>query len=135
MKRLILIFILSALPSLVSASVAGDFTVNSQPTYAVPPGTTNLLIMDLTLSSAGLTSIKIHNAGTVAQSNLSRLVIYQDGASPGWDGDESEMAKKSFSPFFDMELKGSFSQQRIFVTADISSTTYSGKTIKPEIEI
>src|SRR3989344_3742682 len=99
MKLIILIFILSALPSLVSASVAGDFTVNSQPTYDVPPSTTNLLILDLTLPGAGLKSIKIDNAGTVAQANISRFLIYQDGASPGWDGDESEMATKSFSPF------------------------------------
>lgn len=133
--KLIFILLFILIPVFVSASTAGDFIVNPQPTYDVSPGTTNLLILDLTLPGTGLKSIKIDNAGTVAQMNISRLSIYQDGASPGWDGDESEMARKSFSPFFDTVLNGDFSESRIFVTIDITSTTYSGKTIKPEIKV
>lgn len=121
-------------PLLTLASAASDFIVNPQPTYAVPPGTTNLLILDLTLPGAGLTSIKINNAGTVAQYNLSKLTIYEDGPSAGWDGDESEMARKSFSPFFDAAIPVDISKQRIFVTVNVTST-YSGKTIVPELEI
>src|SRR3989344_5690216 len=133
MKKIILILVFIFIPALSLASVAGDFIVNPQSTYAVPAGITELLILDLTLPGTGLTSIKINNAGTVAQYDISRLSIYEDGASPGWDGDESEMARRSFSPFFDSVLNGTFTKQRIFVTVDTASTTYTGKTIKPEI--
>ena len=135
MKRIILILVFVLVPSLTHGSTAGDFTVNPQSTYDVPPGSTKVLILDLTLPGTNLTSIKIHNAGTVAQSNLSQLLIYEDGPSPGWDGDESERIVKSSSPFWDIEHTGDFSKQRIFVTVDVSSTTYSGKTIKPELEV
>lgn len=126
--------ILFFLPALVSASTASDFTVNPQSTYDVPPNTVNLLILDLTLPNSQLKTIKIHNAGTVAQYNLIQLAIYEDGPSAGWDGDESERIRKTFSPFFDEELSGDFSKQRIFVTVNVTST-YSGKTIIPELEI
>lgn len=135
MKKIILILVFVLAPSLVYGSTASDFIVNTQPTYAVPAGTTNLLILDLTLPGVGLTSIKINNAGTVQQYNLSQLSVYEDGVSPGWDGDEAEKARKSFSPFFDMAIPVEISKQRIFVTVNISSTTYSGKTIQPEIQL
>ena len=133
--RIILIFIFIFIPALSLASNVSDFIVNPQSTYDVSPGATDLLILDLTLPGTGLTSIKINNAGTVQQYDISRLSIYEDGQSPGWDGDEKEIVRKSFSPFFDTALLGNFFGQRIFVTADIGSTTYSGKTIKPEIKV
>lgn len=140
MRKIILIFIFSVFPFLASASTASDFTVNPQSTYDVPPGTTQLLILDLTLPGTSLTSIKIINAGSVAQYDLSQLTIYEDGQSPGWDGDETEKVRKTSSPFFDTELISdsenfSLSRQRIFVTVNVNSNTYTGKTIKPEIEI
>lgn len=135
MRKIILILGLVLAPSLVLGSTASDFIVNSQPTYTVPPGTTELLILDLTLPSTGLTSIKINNAGNVAQYDISQLSIYEDGSSPGWDGDESERIRKSLSPFFDVVLNGDFSKQRIFVIVGVNSNTYTGKTIKLEIEI
>ena len=137
MKRVLLVFILILILAPISsfASTAGDFTVNNQATYAVPPGTTKLLILDLTLPGIGLTSIKINNGGTVQQYHVSQIAVYEDGLSPGWDGDESERVRKSSSPFWDTELIGDFSKLRIFVTIDITSTTFSGATIKPEIDI
>lgn len=124
----------------VGASTVSDFIVNNQPTYAVPPGTTQLLILDLTLPGTSLTSIKINNAGTVAQYDISQLTIYEDGASAGWDGDETEKVRETSSPFFDAELitdseNFSLSRPRIFVTVNINSNTYTGKTIKPELQI
>ncbi len=135
MKKVILILVFVLAPSFSFASTASDFTVNPQSTYDVPPGTTQLLILDLTLPGAGLTSIKINNAGSVVQYDLSQISIYEDGPSPGWDGDETERVRKSSSPFWDTEITGDFSKQRIFVTVDINSNVYTGKTIKPEIEI
>ncbi|MBI2450095.1 MAG: hypothetical protein HYV47_01005 [Candidatus Nealsonbacteria bacterium] len=135
MRKIILVLVFVLAPGFSFASTANDFIVNPQSTYAVPAGTTNLLILDLTLPGAGLTSIKIDNTGTVQQYDISQLSIYEDGVSPGWDGDESEKLRKSFSPFFDTTLNGTFTKQRIFITVDIASTTYTGKTIKPEIQI
>lgn len=134
MKKIILVLFFALTPFLVRASTANDFTVNPQPTYAVPPGSKNVLILDLN-SAVSIKSIKIRNAGTAQQYDITKLLIFKDGPSPGWNGDESEVAKKSSSPFWDAELSGDFSQGRIFVTIDISSTTYSGKTIKAEAYI
>ncbi|MFH1423467.1 MAG: hypothetical protein ABIG29_00735 [Candidatus Nealsonbacteria bacterium] len=133
MKKIFFIALLVLIPGMACGSTANDFQVNNQSTYAVPPGSTKVLILDLTLPDAKLNSIKIFNAGTVQQYNLSKISIYEDGPSPGWDGDESERVRKSSSPFFDTELAGDFSNKRIFVTVDINSDTYSGKTIKPEL--
>ena len=120
------------IPAAVSAYTADDFTVNSQPTYAVAPGTSKLLILDLTLPEP-IGSIKIQNEGTVQQYNVTRLQIYRDGSSPGWDGDEKVIFTKSSSPFWDTTFNlPSFSEKRIFVTVDIASDTISGRTIKPK---
>ncbi len=135
MKKIFLILILILFPVITQAAAASDFIVNPQSTYAVPPGTTKLLILDLTLPSVGLNSIKVINAGTVQQYHLSQIAVYEDGPLAGWNGDESERVRRSSSPFFDTELTGDFSQKRIFVTIDVNSTTYSGKTIEPELQI
>src|SRR3989344_1157837 len=108
MRKIILLVFILLFPSLTFASTAGDFIVNSQPIYAAPPGTNELLILDLTLPSDKLTSIKIFNAGTAQQINISRLSIYQDGSSAGWDGDETEVVRKSSTPFFDTAIEGIF---------------------------
>lgn len=121
------------LPVLVLASVASDFTVNPQSTYDVPPGTTDTLILDLTLPNSKLKSIKIINAGNLQQRELLQLTVYEDGSSPGWDGDEAEKVRQSSSPFFDNELSADFSKSRIFITANVTSTAISGRTIKPEL--
>lgn len=136
MIRIIFIFgIFIFSPVLVFASTASDFIVNPQSTYDVPPGTTQLLILDLTLPNSGLESIKIVNLGTIQQYDIYQISIYEDGSSPGWDGDESERARKTASPFWDTELTGAFSKQRIFVTVNVTSTVASGRTIKPQLEI
>lgn len=135
MKKIYFIVLLFFVPGIAYGSTASDFKINNQSVYAVPADTTKLLILDLTLPDIGLTSIKIHNAGTAQQYNISKISIYEDGPSPGWDGDELEKTKKSLSPFWDTELSGDFFQQRIFVTVDITSTTQSGTTIKPELAI
>jgi len=133
--KIFFIALLVLIPGVAYGSTAGDFQVNNQSTYAVPPGSTKVLILDLTLPSTKLTSIKILNAGTIQQYDISKITIYEDGPSAGWDGDESERVRKSSSPFFDAEFSGDFSQQRIFVTVDINSTVYTGKTIKLELAV
>jgi len=125
---LVLIFIL--VPTLTYGFTASDFIVNPQPTYAVPPGTTQVLILDLTLPEP-IDSIKFENGGTVEQYNISQLTIFDDGDSAGWDGDETELTRKSSSPFFGVEIDfPKFSEERIFVTLDITSDTASGRTLK-----
>jgi len=135
MKKTLLIISVACLviPAAVSAYTADDFTVNQHSTYAVPPGTTKLLILDLT-SPEPIDSIKIKNAGTAQQTDLSKISIYKDGSSPGWDGDETEFFSKSSSPFWETWLSGP-SQTRIFVTVDINSSAVSERTIKPQLEI
>lgn len=133
-----IIFILTIFlfsPLIVSASTAGDFTVNSQPTYDAPPGVTDLLILDLTLPDSQLRSIKISSAGNLQQREVLQLSVYEDGSSSGWDGDELEKTRVSSSPFFDTELSGIFSKTRIFVTVNVTSTAISGRTIKPELAL
>ena len=135
MRQLILVLTLILLPAISSAYTVDDFTVNRQPTYAVAPGTIKLLILDLTLSEP-IDSIKIQNEGTIQQYNITRLQIYRDGSSPGWDGDENVIFTKSSSPFWDTTFNlPSFSEKRIFVTVDIASDTVSGRTIKPKVVI
>lgn len=119
------------MPGLVFGAVA---VVNNQPTYEVPPGTSKVLILDLTLPEI-LTSIKIKNAGNAQQIDISQISVFEDGSSPGWDGDEKEVVRKSLSPFFDTLLSGTFSKKRIFVTVDIPASASSGKTIKPQVKV
>lgn len=134
MRKIIFILgIFIFFPVLVSASTAGDFIVNPQSTYNAPPGTTDLLILDLTLPNSQLKSIKIINAGTLQQREVFQLSVYEDGFSPGWDGDEVEKVRVSSSPFFDADVIGDFSKQRIFVTVNVTSTAASGRTIQPEL--
>ena len=148
MKTIILISVLILFPAITHASTAGDFTVNRQSTYAVPRDVSNVLVLDLTLpepknnGTLQLKSIKIHNAGIATHLDFSKLVIWEDGASKGWDGDEVEAVKVTAAPFFDTEISGDFrkyaqgdSWQRIFVTLDTSSVLYSlqGSSIKPEL--
>lgn len=120
------------IPSIVLA--AGDIILNNQPTYAVPPGSVKVLILDLTLPEK-LNSIKILNLGDARQSDISVLSIFEDGVSPGWDGDETEIVRRSSSPFWDDEISANSSQLRIFITVDIASTAISGRTIKPKATI
>jgi len=126
-----IIFLGIFIPGIVYGFVASDFIVNRQSTYAVPRNVSNVLILDLTLPEP-LQSIKINNAGTAQQGDISKISVFEDGPSPGWDGDESARIIKSSAPFWDTELMGDFSQKRIFVTVDISLTAVSGRTIKPE---
>ena len=135
MRKIVLALLFILTPSFSSASIAGDFTINPQSTYAVPPGTADLLILDLTLPDTGLTSIKINNAGTIQQNEILQISVYEDGFSPGWDGDETERIRKSSSPFFDEKLPGDFSKQRIFITVNVASAAESGRTIRPELEL
>jgi len=127
----LIIFFGVFIPGIVYGLAASDFTVNNQSTYSVPLGSSKVLILDLTLPES-LQSIKINNAGTATHLDIARLLIFEDGPSAGWDGDENERVRKSSSPFWDTWLYGDFSKQRIFVTVDIASTAHSGKTIKPE---
>ena len=130
---MVLLFVF--LPVLVSASTAGDFTVNNQPTYDIPYNTTKVLILDLTLpeppagESFQVESIKIHSAGTADHTVITELMIWEDGSSPGWDNDEMEVGRVLQAPFFDTEISGNFKAyskdspwQRIFVTVDILDT-------------
>lgn len=141
----ILIFCLF-LPAIAYGSLASDFTVNRQSTYAVPFGTIKMLILDLTLPTPAenetqqLQSIKIHNTGTADHTVISKLMIWEDGSSVGWNNDEIEVAKILTVPFFDTEITGTFREyskedpwQRIFVTLDISSTATAQKTIRPQL--
>lgn len=134
MMKTIFIFIFFLLPSFTYAFSASDFIVNSQATYEIPPGSGNVLILDLTLPEL-LQSIKIKNSGTALQSDIIKLTVFQDGKSAGWDGDENAIITKSSSPFWDTLLSGGFSEKRIFVTVDISSSAASTRTIKPRLEI
>ena len=135
MAKILFIFLFIFSPIFVYGSTAGDFTVNQQSSYDVPPGTANLLILDLTLPSSQLKSIKVINAGTLQQREVFLLSVYEDGSSPGWDGDEVEKVRVSSSPFFDADIIGDFSKQRIFVTINVTSTAASGRTIEPELGI
>ena len=136
---LIFISIFIFLPGLVCASVAEDFFVNNQPVYAIPRTTAQVLILDLTLpeptenSFLQLKSIKIHNAGTAVNADITKMVIWEDGSSPGWDNDEVIIKRVLSSPFWDTEILCACSAQRIFVTVDISSTAGSERTIKPQL--
>lgn len=134
MRKIILVLTVAFLPVLVSASTASDFIVNSQSAYAIPPGSTKVLILDLTLPEV-LKSIKIKNSGTAQQIGISRISVFEDGQSLGWDGDEEEIIIKSSSPFWDTWLSGAFSRKRIFITVNIASAAASGKTIKPQLQI
>ncbi len=146
MKTFIISFVFLFLPFFALASLAEDFQVNDQQKYAVPRSTTRVLVLDLTLpepsqgSKEQLQSIKFNNAGTALSQDISRISIYEDGPSPGWDGDESVIVSRSSAPFWGRELSGSFSeygaqdpQRRIFVTVDISATAVSGRTIQLEL--
>jgi len=132
-RNIILISILFLLAPLLVNGAAGDVIVNPQSTYDVPGGTAKLLILDLTLSE-NLSSIKIINLGTAQQWDISAIYILEDGASPGFDGDEHEIFRKSSSPFWDTEMSANSSKTRIFVTVDIVSAV-SDKTIKPQATI
>lgn len=109
--------------------------MNNQPTYAVPPGSSKVLISDLTLPES-ISSVKIVNLGTAQQWDIAGLYVFEDGPSSGWDGDEKEIGRNSVSPFWDVKISvTTTSQSRIFLAADIASSALSGATIKPEIEI
>jgi len=131
------------LPAASQASVASDFLVNRQSTYAVPYNAQNILIFDLTLpdpASGGtlqLESINFHNSGTADQTNIVKLMIWEDGPSAGWNNDERSVAILSAAPFFDTAIAGNFQSyakgdqsQRIFVTIDTSETGTIERTIK-----
>lgn len=148
MAKIFLIALLIFVPGIVYGSVTDDFTVNRQSTYAVPRDVSNILVLDLTLpeppdnGTLQLKSIKIYNTGSATHLDFSKLRIWEDGSSVGFDGDEVEAAKILAAPFFDTEILGTFrvyskgdSWQRIFVTLDTSSAVYSLQemSIKPEL--
>ena len=133
MRKIIAILLFLLAPLLVNGAT-GDIVVNNQSTYDVPGGTDKLLILDLTLSE-NLSSIKIINLGTAQQWDISAIYILEDGASPGFDGDEHEIFRKSSSPFWDTEMSASSSKTRIFITVDVVAAAGSGKTIKPQATI
>ncbi len=153
MKKLFLfcfVGLIFLMPGIVFGSIASDFTINNQSTYSIPPNTTNLLILDLTLpmSVEGETlqveSIKINNAGTAQHSDVSKMVVWEDGLSAGWDGDEIEISRITTSPWWDTVITGDFSEyghlseaggRRIFVTVDIYSNAVSERTIKPQLVV
>lgn len=112
--------------------LATAFIINPQSTYDIPYGTTNLLVLDVTLSEQ-VSAIKLHNTGTLDHTMISKLMIWEDGNSPGWDGDERSIINISQAPFFDTEISGDF-KQRIFVTLDLQSNYISEKTIQLQIE-
>lgn len=107
------------------------FTVNPQSTYDVPYGTNDVLILDATLSEP-VQSIEIHNTGNADNTVISELMILGDGASPGFDGDEKELARVLYSPFFDWQISGNF-DARIFVTIDLKPNFINQKTITPQL--
>ena len=133
MRKIIAIFLFLLAPLSVYGAM-GDITVNRQSTYAIPGGVTKVLILDLTLPE-NLSSIKILNLGTAQQWDISAVYILEDGGSPGFDGDENEIFRKSSSPFWDTEMLANSSKTRIFVTVDIVAAAGSGKTIKPQATI
>jgi len=133
MRKIIAILLFLLAPLLVNGAT-GDIVVNNQSTYDVPGGTDKLLILDLTLPG-NLSSIKIINLGTAQQWDISAIYILEDGASPGFDGDEHEIFRKSSSPFWDTEMSASSSKTRIFITVDVVAAAGSGKTIKPQATI
>jgi len=144
---LLLIFVF--IPEIVYSSITSDFTVNRQSVYSVPRDISNVLVLDLTLpeppesSTLQVKSIKIHNAGTADHLDFSRLKIWEDGPSAGWDNDETQVAEVLVS-LFDTEILGTFraysqgdAWQRIFVTVDTTSEVISldERTIQPELVI
>ncbi|MFH1820667.1 MAG: hypothetical protein ABH805_02035 [Candidatus Nealsonbacteria bacterium] len=134
MKKILLIALALFVPITVSGAVASDFTINNQSMYDVPPGSSKVLILDLSLPET-LQSIRIDNAGTAEQRDISKISVFEDGASSGWDGDEKEIVNRSTTPFFDTILLGTFSSKRIFVTVNIASTAVSYRTIKPKFKL
>jgi len=147
-KKIFLISVFILFPAITQASIASDFTVNPQSTYAVPRDVSNVLVLDLTLpepknnSTLQLKSIKIHNAGTATHLDISKLRIWEDGASKGWDSDEVEVVKVTAAPFFDTVISGDFRQyakgdswQRIFITLDTSSVLYSLQESSLKLEL
>ena len=147
MSKISFIILLVFIPGVIYGSQASDFTVNRQSTYAVPRDVTKILVLDLTLpeppenGSLKVESIKLHSAGTATHLDFSKLLIWEDGPSAGFDNDEIEVAKV-LTALFDTEISGTFREyskgdpwQRIFVTLDTTSDVYSitEKTIKLEL--
>ncbi len=134
------------LPAAVGASTAGDLIVNPQPTYAIPYGTEKILVLDLSLpvppdgETYKVQSINLHNAGTADHTVISKLEIWEDGNSPGWDNDETEAAIILQYPFFDTAISGNFATyakndpaRRIFVTVSLQSGFISETTFKLQL--
>ncbi|MBI2625974.1 MAG: hypothetical protein HYW69_00060 [Candidatus Nealsonbacteria bacterium] len=130
MRKIILTLGFVLAPSLAYGAVG---TVNNQSTYAVPPGSSNVLILDITLQELP-SSITVYNDGTAQQTDISKISVFEDGNSAGWDGDEKDVAVKTYSPFFGTKLSGNFSKKRVFVTVDIASNAVSERTIQPKIK-
>lgn len=134
------------LPVSSDAFVADDFVINRQSTYAVPYNAPNVLVFDLTLPAPNegetlqLKSINLHNFGTADQTNISKLMIWEDGSSLGWDGDERSVVTLSLAPFFDTVTIGDFKKytdqdfwQRIFVTVDTNETGSVERSFKIQL--
>ena len=147
---LIILAMLVFIPGIAYGSTASDFTVNRQSTYAVPRDVSKILVLDLTLpeppeqGTLKVESIKLHNAGTATHLDISKLMLWEDGTSAGWDNDEIEAAKILTAPFFDTAISGTFREysredpwQRIFVTLDTTSETLllTERTIKLELVV
>lgn len=112
--------------------LAAAFIINPQSVYDIPYGTTNLLVLDAALSEP-VSSIKLRNLGTLNHTAISKLIVWGDGPSAGWDGDEISMVNVVQAPFFDTEILGDF-KQRIFITLDLKSDYINEKTIQLQIE-
>ncbi len=112
--------------------LATAFIINPQSTYDIPYGTTNLLVLDVTLSEQ-VSAIKLHNTGTLDHTMIAKLMIWEDGPSAGWNGDENSLVNVTQAPFFDTEIVGDF-KQRIFVTLDLQSNYISEQTIQLQLE-
>ena len=91
-----------------------------------------------------LTSIQIGSPGTCNEASINKIIIWEDGASSGWDGDETNIGSLTQSgvgtligqtintPGASVYTSGS-DYQRLMVTIDLTATPTDTCTFQPRI--
>jgi hypothetical protein len=137
MKR-ILVFLLGS--SLVYGSYQVTVTNNQAPDANVGINHQDVLVMDVTLlTGAGgfLNAITFKNAGTAVSTDIDRMELWVDGASPGWDDDETNLGNITWdaanSDWVISGLNQACDGVRFFVTVDVSATPIDDRSFVMQI--
>lgn len=90
-----------------------------------------------------LSSLTVSNAGSAVDADIAAIKVWEDGASAGFDGDETEVGSDTASPYWGQSIStasasaytSTSNNERIFITIDIASSPTHGSTVQGQLGV